>query len=86
MISTCIVAILRDNYGPGPMKAKTYALDDMVIVVTRGSGFTALGKTITKTASLTASSRMRGDFHRMMTRRFTEVIEERQLAAKSSRS
>ena len=27
-ISTSIVAILREHYGRGPMKAKTYALDD----------------------------------------------------------
>ena len=27
-ISTSIVGILRDHYGRGPMKAKTYALDD----------------------------------------------------------
>ena len=75
-ISTRIVAILRDNYGPGPMKAKTYALDDMVIVVTRGSGFTTLEKTIIDNGEPDRVVAMRGDFHRMMTRRFTEVIEE----------
>ena len=40
-ISTSIVAILREHYGRGPMKAKTYALDDVILVVMRGSGFTA---------------------------------------------
>ena len=39
-ISTSIVGILRDHYGRGPMKAKTYALDDIVVVVICGSGFT----------------------------------------------
>jgi len=28
------------------MKAKTYALDDIIVVVMRGSGFTALEQTI----------------------------------------
>src|ERR1700727_2577691 len=45
-ISNRIVAILREHYGRGPMKAKTYALDDLIVVVMRGSGFTALEKTI----------------------------------------
>src|SRR5436305_15117665 len=40
-VSSSMVAILRDHYGRGPMKAKTYALDDLLIVVLRGSGFTA---------------------------------------------
>jgi uncharacterized protein YbcI len=34
-ISTSIVGILRDHYGRGPMKAKTYALDDIIVVVMR---------------------------------------------------
>ena len=36
------MAILRDHYGRGPMKAKTYVLDDIIVVVMRGSGFTPL--------------------------------------------
>ena len=45
-ISTSIVGILRDHYGRGPMRAKTYALDDIIVVVMRGSGFTPLEQTI----------------------------------------
>ena len=45
-ISTSIVAILREHYGRGPMRAKTYALDDIIVVVMRGSGFTSLEQTI----------------------------------------
>jgi uncharacterized protein YbcI len=45
-ISTRIVAILREHYGHGPMKAKTYALDDIIVVVMRGSGFTPLEQTM----------------------------------------
>ena len=44
-ISTAIVGLLREHYGRGPMKAKTYALDDIIVVVMRGSGFTALEQT-----------------------------------------
>jgi hypothetical protein len=45
-ISTSIVGILREHYGRGPMKAKTYVLDDIIVVVMRGSGFTPLEQTI----------------------------------------
>ena len=38
-ISTRFVALLREHYGRGPMKAKTYAIDDIIVVVMRGSGF-----------------------------------------------
>jgi len=45
-ISTSIVGMLHEHYGRGPMKAKTYALDDIIVVVMRGSRFTALEQTI----------------------------------------
>jgi uncharacterized protein YbcI len=75
-ISNRVVAILRDHYGRGPMKAKTYALDDLIVVVMRGSGFTALEKTIMDSGEPDRVVAMRHDFQRVMTRRFTETIEE----------
>jgi uncharacterized protein YbcI len=76
MISTRIVAILREHYGRGPMKAKTYALDDIIVVVMRGSGFTPLEKTIMDSGQPERVVSMRHDFQHMMTKRFTETIEE----------
>ena len=75
-ISTRVVAILREHYGRGPMKAKTYALDDLVVVVMRGSGFTSLEKTIMDSGEPDRVVDMRHDFQRMMTARFTDTIEE----------
>lgn len=75
-ISTRIVAILREHYGRGPMKAKTYALDDIIVVVMRGSGFTPLEQTIMESGEPDRVVAMRHDFQRVMTRRFTETIEE----------
>jgi uncharacterized protein YbcI len=75
-ISTRIVAILRDHYGRGPMKAKTYALDDIIVVVMRGSGFTPLEKTIMESGQPDRVVAMRHDFQQMMTKRFTDTIEE----------
>ena len=75
-ISNRIVAILREHYGRGPMKAKTYALDDLIVVVMRGSGFTPLEKTIMDSGEPDRVVDMRHDFQRLMTKRFTETIQE----------
>jgi uncharacterized protein YbcI len=75
-ISTRIVAILREHYGRGPMKAKTYALDDIIVVVMRGSGFTSLEQTIMDSGEPDRVVAMRHDFQRMMSKRFTATIEE----------
>jgi uncharacterized protein YbcI len=75
-ISTRIVAILRDHYGRGPMKAKTYVLDDIIVVVMRGSGFTALEQTIMDSGEPERVVAMRHDFQRVMTKSFTDTIEE----------
>ena len=75
-ISTNIVRILREHYGRGPMKAKTYALDDIIVVVMRGSGFTPLEKTILDSGEPERVIAMREDFQRVMAGRYRETIEE----------
>jgi uncharacterized protein YbcI len=75
-ISTSIVGILRDHYGRGPMKAKTYALDDIIVVVMRGSGFTPLEQTIMDSGEPARVIAMREDFQRVMAERYKHVIEE----------
>jgi uncharacterized protein YbcI len=75
-ISTSIVGILREHYGRGPMKAKTYALDDIIVVVMRGSGFTALEQTIMDSGEPTRVIAMREEFQRVMADRYTKTIEE----------
>jgi uncharacterized protein YbcI len=75
-ISTSIVGILRDHYGRGPMKAKTYVLDDIIVVVMRGSGFTPLEQTIMDSGDPERVIAMREDFQRVMAARYTRTIEE----------
>jgi uncharacterized protein YbcI len=75
-ISTSIVAILREHYGRGPMKAKTYALDDIIVVVMRGSGFTPLEQTMMDSGQSDRIVTMRHEFQHMVTKRFTDTIEE----------
>jgi uncharacterized protein YbcI len=75
-ISTSIVGILRDHYGRGPMKAKTYVLDDIIVVVMRGSGFTALEQTIMDSGEPDRVIAMREDFQRVMADRYKETIQD----------
>jgi uncharacterized protein YbcI len=75
-ISNSIVGILREHYGRGPMKAKTYALDDIVVVVMRGSGFTPLEQTIMDSGQPERVVAMREDFQSVMAERYTRTIEE----------
>jgi uncharacterized protein YbcI len=75
-ISTRIVGLLRDHYGRGPMKAKTYALDDIIVCVLRGSGFTPVEKTLMDSGEPNKVVDMREDFQRVMAKRYKELIEE----------
>jgi uncharacterized protein YbcI len=75
-ISTGIVAMLREHYGRGPMKAKTYVLDDVILVVMRGSGFTALEQTHMDSGQPGEVVAMREQFQELMAKRYKEMIEE----------
>ena len=75
-ISTRFVGILREHYGRGPMRAKTYALDDIIVVVMRGSGFTPLEQTIMDSGEPERIVAMREDFQRVMAKRYEQTIEE----------
>ena len=74
-ISTKIVGILREHYGRGPMKAKTYVLDDLVVCVLR-NGFTPHEKTMIDQGEPDRVVEMRHHFQRMMGMRYKEEIEE----------
>jgi uncharacterized protein YbcI len=74
-ISNGIVAVLREHYGRGPMKAKTYALDDIIVCVLRGSGFTPIERTMMDSGEPERVVAMREDFQRVMAKRYTALIE-----------
>jgi uncharacterized protein YbcI len=75
-ISAEFVAMLREYYGRGPMKAKTYALDDIIVVVMRGSGFTALEQTTVDGGEPERVIAMREHFQTVMADRYKQVIEK----------
>jgi uncharacterized protein YbcI len=75
-ISNSIVSMLRESYGRGPMKAKTYALDDMIVCVLRESGFSPIEQTMMDSGEPERVVDMREDFQRVMATRYKNVIEE----------
>lgn len=71
--------LLREHYGRGPIKAKTYALDDIIVCVLRGSGFTPLEQTMMDSSDADRGDRvvaMREDFQRLMAERYKALIEQ----------
>jgi uncharacterized protein YbcI len=73
-ISTRIVQLLRENYGRGPSRAKSYAMDDCIVCVLR-DGFTAHERTIVAGGQPGRVIEMRQDFQRLMERQYRETIE-----------
>jgi uncharacterized protein YbcI len=74
-ISTRIVGLLREHYGRGPMKAKTYVLDDLVVCVLR-DGHTAIEQTMMEEGEPERVLEMRRDFQRVMGLKYRELVEE----------
>jgi len=75
-ISNAFVSMLREFYGRGPMKAKTYALDDIIVIVLRDSGYSAIEKTMMDSGEPERVVDMREDFQRVMAQRYKETIEQ----------
>jgi uncharacterized protein YbcI len=74
-ISTKFVSLLREHYGRGPTRAKTYILDDLVVCVLR-DGFTPLEQTMVESGEGEGVVEMRHRFQRMMGERYKDAVEE----------
>ena len=74
-ITNRIVALMREHYGRGPIKAKTYVLDNLIVCVL-SDGFTAIERTMMDGGEAERVLEMRRDFQRMMKVRYSEMIEE----------
>lgn len=75
-ISNAIVAMLREHYGRGPMRAKTYAIDDIIVCVLRDSGYSAIEKTMMDSGEPERVVEMREDFQRVMAQRYKDMIQQ----------
>ena len=73
-ITNRIVAFRREHYGRGPIKAKTYALDNLIVCVL-SDGFTAIERTMMEGREPDRMLDMRRDVQRLMKQRYSEIIE-----------
>ncbi len=74
-ITNRIVAFMREHYGKGPIKAKTYVLDNLIVCVLT-DGFTAIERTMMEGGQPDSVLAMRRDFQALMKERYSEMIEE----------
>jgi uncharacterized protein YbcI len=75
MISTEIVRLQAEYYGKGPTRAKTYLVDDLVVVVLEES-FTRAEKTLVERGEREAIEHIRRRFQQQMADSFISVIEQ----------
>lgn len=73
-ISEGMVALLKEFYGRGPTRAKSYFQDDLVVCVLRG-GFSQVEQTLLDGGRGAAVIQQRMEFQELMRDRFVEVIE-----------
>src|SRR3954463_794454 len=75
MISSEIVRLQAEYYGKGPTKAKTYIVDDLVVVVLEES-FTRAEKTLVDRGERDAIQQIRRRFQQQMSDDFTSIVEQ----------
>jgi uncharacterized protein YbcI len=74
-ISDGLVGLLKEFYGHGPTRAKSYYEDDLVVCVLRG-GFSRVEQTLLDGGRGQAVIQQRMEFQEVMSERFTGVIED----------
>jgi uncharacterized protein YbcI len=73
-ISDGLVALLKEFYGRGPEKTKTYVHDDLVVCLLRG-GFTPVEQTLLEGGRGDDVIRQRMVFQDVMRHRFEQIVE-----------
>ena len=74
-ISDGVVALLKEFYGRGPERTKTYVSDDLVVCLLRG-GFTRVEQTLLEGGYGEDVIRQRMAFQQVMRHRFEDVVEQ----------
>ena len=74
-ISREMVRLQAEYYGKGPTRAKTYIVDDLVVVVLEES-FTRAEKTLAERGEREAIQHIRRRFQQQMAESFTNVVEQ----------
>ena len=74
-ISREMVRLQAEYYGKGPTRAKTYIVDDLVVVVLEET-FTRAEKTLAERGECEAIQHIRRRFQQQMAESFTSVVEQ----------
>jgi uncharacterized protein YbcI len=74
-ITDRLVQLIREYYGRGPLKAKTYVLDNLIVCVLT-DGYIALERTMIEGGEPDRVIEMRRGFQRLMETRYSEMIED----------
>src|ERR1700676_4367419 len=74
-ISDGLVGLLKEFYGHGPTRAKSYYQDDLVVCLLRG-GFSRVEQTLLEGGRGQAGIQQRMEFQEVMRSRFVAIIEE----------
>ena len=75
MISKEIVRLQAEYYGKGPTKAKTYIVEDLVVVVLEETS-TRAEKTLAERGERDAIEHIRRRFQQQMADSFTSIVEQ----------
>jgi uncharacterized protein YbcI len=74
-ITSALVSLHKEFYGKGPVKAKTFLVNDTVICVLEG-GFTIVERTLIDAGEASAVHNVRHRFQAVMKAQFSGVVEE----------
>ncbi|HEY3726615.1 MAG TPA: Na-translocating system protein MpsC family protein [Solirubrobacteraceae bacterium] len=74
-ITDRLVLLISEHYGRGPLKAKTYVLDNLIVCVLSG-GYIALEQTMMEGGERERVLEMRRGFQQLMKTRYSEMVEE----------
>ena len=74
-ISKGMVVLLKEFYGRGPTRAKTYYHDDLVVCLLRG-GYSRVEQTLLEGGRGSSVIQQRMEFQELMRERFEDVIED----------
>jgi uncharacterized protein YbcI len=75
MISREIVRLQAEYYGKGPTRAKTYIVEDLVVVVLEET-FTRAERTLVDRGERDAIQHIRRRFQQQMAESFTSIVEQ----------
>jgi uncharacterized protein YbcI len=74
-ITSALVSLHKEFYGKGPVKAKSFLVDDTVICILEG-GFTIVERTLIDAGEEATVHNIRNRFQSVMRSQFSGVVEE----------